>query len=603
MHKYRTHTCGEVREAHVGQTLKLSGWVHRKRDHGSLLFVDLRDHYGLTQVVISNDNPHFKIAEQLRLESVITISGKVIVRSKETINNAMPTGAVEVVMDELAVESEALTPLPVQVNYDREQPEESRLRYRFLDLRRDKLHANILLRSQVINYLRSSMTAQGFNEFQTPILTASSPEGARDFLVPSRMHPGHFYALPQAPQQFKQLLMVAGFDRYFQIAPCFRDEDARADRSPGEFYQLDIEMSFVTQDDVFAAIEPVLEGVFREFGQGKIVTPAPFPRITYADAMMKYGCDKPDLRNPLIISDVGVIFIDSDFAIFKKNLSDGGVVRAIPAPDTASRPRSFFDNMIAYAQAHGAKGLAYIIFDETGTAKGPIAKFLSKEKLDDLQKLAGLTAGDAVFFSSGTADDAAKLAGLVRIKLGEELGLIDKTRYELCWVVDFPYYEWNADEKKIDFSHNPFSMPQGGLEALSQADTLEKKLAIKAYQYDIVCNGIELSSGAIRNHKPELMYKAFEIAGYGREVVDTRFSGMINAFKYGAPPHGGLAPGVDRIVMLLADEPNIREVIAFPLNQQAQDLMMNAPAPVEDKQLRELSINLSPSARKELNKP
>ena len=603
MHKYRTHTCGEVREAHVGQTLKLSGWVHRKRDHGSLLFVDLRDHYGLTQVVISNDNPHFKIAEQLRLESVITISGKVIVRSKETINNAMPTGAVEVVMDELAVESEALTPLPVQVNYDREQPEESRLRYRFLDLRRNKLHANILLRSQVINYLRSSMTAQGFNEFQTPILTASSPEGARDFLVPSRMHPGHFYALPQAPQQFKQLLMVAGFDRYFQIAPCFRDEDARADRSPGEFYQLDIEMSFVTQDDVFAAIEPVLEGVFREFGQGKIVTPAPFPRITYADAMMKYGCDKPDLRNPLIISDVGVIFIDSDFAIFKKNLSDGGVVRAIPAPDTASRPRSFFDNMIAYAQAHGAKGLAYIIFDETGTAKGPIAKFLSKEKLDDLQKLAGLTAGDAVFFSSGTADDAAKLAGLVRIKLGEELGLIDKTRYELCWVVDFPYYEWNADEKKIDFSHNPFSMPQGGLEALSQADTLEKKLAIKAYQYDIVCNGIELSSGAIRNHKPELMYKAFEIAGYGREVVDTRFSGMINAFKYGAPPHGGLAPGVDRIVMLLADEPNIREVIAFPLNQQAQDLMMNAPAPVEDKQLRELSINLSPSARKELNKP
>jgi len=602
MHKYRTHTCGALKAANVGETVKLSGWVHRKRDHGSLVFIDLRDHYGITQVVTTTDSPNFKAVEEARLESVITVSGKVVSRTPETINKDLPTGEVEVVMDSVFIESQALTPLPVQVNYDREQPEETRLKYRFLDLRRDKLHQNILLRSKIISYLRAKMTEQGFNEFQTPILTASSPEGARDFLVPSRLHPGSFYALPQAPQQFKQLLMMAGFDRYFQIAPCFRDEDARADRSPGEFYQLDVEMSFVTQDDVFAAIEPVLEGVFKQFGGSKYVSPAPFRHITYADSMLKYGNDKPDLRNPIEIRDVSSVFKDSDFAIFKKTIEDGGVVRAIPAPASASRPRSFFDGMIAYAQELGAKGLAYIIFDETGAAKGPIAKFLNEEKLTQLKQLANLKNGDSVFFSSAKEADAAKLAGFVRTRLGDELGLIDKNRFELCWIVDFPYYEWNEDDKKIDFSHNPFSMPQGGLEALEAADTLDKKLALKAYQYDIVCNGIELSSGAIRNHKPELMYKAFEIVGYGKDVVDTKFAGMINAFKYGAPPHGGLAPGVDRIVMLIADEPNIREVIAFPLNQQAQDLMMNAPSFVEEKQLRELNLVLSPSARKIVEK-
>ncbi len=601
MHAYRTHTCAEIRVNNVGSTVKLSGWVHRKRDHGSLLFIDIRDHYGLTQCVITEDCAFFKDFESLRLESVITITGKVVKRTPDTVNASMPTGEIEVVVDELKVESAAETPLPVQVNSDAITSEELRLKYRFLDLRREKLHHNILLRSKVIASLRRRMTEAGFNEFQTPILTSSSPEGARDFLVPSRMHPGKFYALPQAPQQFKQLLMVAGFDRYFQIAPCFRDEDARADRSPGEFYQLDIEMSFVTQEDVFAAIEPVLHDTFKEF-TNKPVTPYPFPRIKYADAMLKYGCDKPDLRNPILIADVSEAFKDSEFAIFKNNIAKGGVVRAIPAPKTADRPRSFFDGMIAFAQSLGAQGLAYIIFAEDGSAKGPIAKFLNDTQLEMLKNLASLNNGDAVFFSSSDEAAAAKLAGQVRIKLGEELGLVKNDRYDFCWVVDFPYFEWDEDNKKIDFSHNPFSMPQGGMEALEAAKTKEEKLAITAYQYDIVCNGIELSSGAIRNHKPEIMYKAFEIAGYSKEVVDTRFAGMINAFKYGAPPHGGLAPGVDRMVMLLADEPNIREVITFPLNQQAMDLMMNAPSFVEEKQLRELNINLSPSARKNLEK-
>ncbi len=601
-HAYRSHHCGALRADHVGQTVKLSGWVHRKRDHGQLVFVDLRDHYGMTQLVISAESDAGKVlAETLAKtpnESVITVEGQVVARSPETVNKDLPTGAIEIAVNSVHVESRAEA-LPLQVNADVEYPEDVRLRYRFLDLRREQLHKNIILRSQVISSLRRRMTDQGFNEFQTPILTSSSPEGARDYLVPSRMHPGQFYALPQAPQQFKQLLMVAGFDRYFQIAPCFRDEDARADRSPGEFYQLDIEMSFVTQEDVFAAIEPVLHGVFEEFGK-KAVTNYPFPRITYQEAMDDYGSDKPDLRNPIKLADATNVWQGSGFGIFNGVIEKGGHIRAIPAPKTASKPRSFFDGMIAYAQELGAKGLAYIIFEEDGTPKGPIAKFLAPEKLDELKATAKLQNGDAVFFASGTYDEAAKLAGKIRLKLGEELDLLEKDIFKFCWVVDFPYFEWNEDEKKIDFSHNPFSMPQGGLSAIEAAEKAGKDalLSIKANQYDIVCNGVELSSGAIRNHSPELMYKAFEIVGYGKEVVDARFSGMINAFKFGAPPHGGLAPGVDRMVMLLADEPNIREVIAFPMNQKAQDLLMQAPAFVSEKQLRELNITLSPSARK-----
>lgn len=591
MHPYRTHTCGALNLSNVGQTVKLSGWVHRKRDHGSLLFIDLRDHYGLTQLVVNPENAHFEKLTHVHSESVITIVGKVVARTAETINSDLPTGQIEIVVEEALVESEADV-LPLQVNSDAEFPEDTRLTYRFLDLRRQQLHKNILLRSQVIASLRRRMTAEGFNEFQTPILTASSPEGARDYLVPSRIHPGKFYALPQAPQMFKQLLMVAGFDRYFQIAPCFRDEDARADRSPGEFYQLDIEMSYVTQDDVFNAIEPVLHGVFKEFSDKK-VTDFPFPRIPYRESMLKYGSDKPDLRNPIILADVGEIFKDSDFAIFKKILEGGGVVRAIPAPGTADKPRSFFDNMIGYAQSLGAQGLAYIVFGTDGAAKGPIAKFLTPEKQEQLKKLANLKNGDAVFFSSGAELAAAKLAGQVRNQLGTELDLLEKDVFKFCWVVDFPYFEFDEEEKKIIFSHNPFSMPQGGMEALNSKDPL----SILAYQYDIVCNGVELSSGAIRNHRPDIMYKAFDIAGYTKEQVDTQFAAMINAFRYGAPPHGGLAPGVDRMVMLIADEPNIREVIAFPMNQKAEDLMMKAPAQVTEKQLRELNIMLSPKAR------
>ncbi len=599
MHAYRTHTCNQLRATDAGADVKLSGWVHRKRDHGELLFVDLRDHYGITQLVAASGSSALEQLSKVSSESVVTVIGKAVARSEATINKDLPTGAIEVAVNEFILESPA-EPLPLQVNSDREQPEETRLKYRFLDLRREKLHKNIMLRSQVISSLRRRMTDSGFNEFQTPILTASSPEGARDYLVPSRIHPGKFYALPQAPQQFKQLLMVSGFDKYFQIAPCFRDEDGRADRSPGEFYQLDIEMSFVTQEDVFAAIEPVLEGVFKEFGN-KVVTPAPFERITYKDSMLKFGSDKPDTRNPIVIADATEVWRGSGFGIFNKVIEGGGIVRAIPAPNCADKPRSFFDNMIEFAKLQGAHGLAYITYkggDATAAESfgGPLVKFLSSEKLAQLVLVAGLKAGDAVFFSSGAELAAAKLAGAVRTHLGNELGLIEQGIYKFLWVVDFPYFEYDEDEKKTIFSHNPFSMPQGGMDALLTQDPL----SINAYQYDIVCNGVELSSGAIRNHKPEIMYKAFEIAGYGPEVVDKKFGGMISAFKFGAPPHGGLAPGVDRMVMLLADEPNIREVIAFPMNQKAEDLLMQAPNVADDKQLRELHLQLLPKAKQVL---
>jgi aspartyl-tRNA synthetase len=535
MHAYRTHNCGQLRRAHVGQTVRLSGWVHRKRDHGNLLFLDLRDHYGITQCVIDTSSPIFAQLEGARPESVVTVTGQVVARSAETVNAKLGTGEIEVQIREFVLQSVSEV-LPFQVAQDGDYPEELRLKYRFLDLRTERLHANIVLRSQVIASIRRRMIEQGFMEFQTPILTSSSPEGARDFLVPSRMHPGKFYALPQAPQQFKQLLMVSGFDRYFQIAPCFRDEDARADRSPGEFYQLDFEMSFVTQDDVFAAIEPVLSGVFQEFARGRSVTPPPFPRIAYDDAMLKYGVDKPDLRNPLVIADVSDVFAGSQFAVFAKIIAGGGVVRAIPAPKTAEKPRSFFDKMNAWAQEQGAPGMGYIVF-EGGAAKGPIAKFLDAERLDRLKAAVGLGDGDAVFFSAGKAGAAAKLAGAARKRLGDELGLLEKNAFKFCWIVDFPMFEMNEDTGKIEFSHNPFSMPQGGLEALETRDPL----TIKAFQYDIVCNGVELSSGAIRNHLPEIMYKAFAIAGYGKEEVESRFGGMLNAFKFGAPPHGGSA--------------------------------------------------------------
>lgn len=592
MHKYRTHHCNQLGINDVGSVVKLSGWIHRRRDHGNLLFIDLRDHYGITQIVFTDqDMALMEQASRLRFESVITVIGKVVKREDGVVNPDLATGAIEVVAESFIIESLADN-LPFSVNIDQDIPEDMRLRYRFLDLRREDLHKNIVLRSQVINELRNQMIQLGFLEFQTPILTASSPEGARDFLVPSRMHPGKFYALPQAPQQFKQLLMVSGFDRYFQIAPCFRDEDARADRSPGEFYQLDVEMSFVTQDDVFSAIEPVMHSVFSKFSDKK-VSSLPFPRIAFDDAMLKYGSDKPDLRNPIIISDVTEIFANSEFTVFKNNIAKGAVVRAIPAPASSDRPRSFFDKMVAFAVAEGASGLGYIQFAADGTAKGPVAKFLSDTQLAELKNKAGLQNADSVFFSCAEALPAAKMAGKVRAQIGQELGLIEEDCFKFCWIVDFPFYEWNEEKNAIDFSHNPFSMPQGGLDALLAAKTKEDLLALKAFQYDIVCNGVELSSGAIRNHKPELMYKAFEIVGYSAEQVDEKFGGMIRAFKYGAPPHGGIAPGVDRIVMLLADAPNIREIIAFPLNQKAEDLLMQAPATVEEKQLKELHIKLA----------
>ncbi|WPY00936.1 Aspartate--tRNA ligase [Candidatus Trichorickettsia mobilis] len=601
MHKYRTHNCNELRLHHENQIVKLSGWVHRRRDHGNLVFIDLRDHFGLTQLVFTDiDAQLMDLASRLRYETVITVIGNVTARTPETINNSLATGDIEVVVNELIVES-AAEMLPIIVNGDQEAPEETRLKYRFLDLRREKLHQNIILRSQIITEIRNLMLERGFTEFQTPILTASSPEGARDFLVPSRLHPGKFYALPQAPQQFKQLLMISGFDRYFQIAPCFRDEDARSDRSPGEFYQLDVEMSFVTQEDVFNTIEPVMFQLFSKFSDNKIIN-SPFPRISYKQAMLKYGSDKPDLRNPIVIADVTEIFRNSEFSIFRENIKKGFIVRAIPAPKAASFARSFFDKMIEFAVAEGAGGLGYIQFTSDAEVKGPIAKFLTKEQLSQLKALANLNDGDAVFFASDLEPKAAKIAGKVRIKLADELNLLETDSFKFCWITDFPFYELNEETGKIDFSHNPFSMPQGGLEALEAATTEEELLAITAYQYDIVCNGIELSSGAIRNHKPEIMYKAFEIVGYDHDVVDQKFGGMIKAFKFGAPPHGGIAPGIDRMVMLLAGTANIREVIAFPLNQQAEDLLMSAPNYVDNKQLRELNIMLSPSVQLKLKK-
>lgn len=592
MHPYRTHTCGELGPAQAGETVKLSGWVFRKRDHGSLLFYDLRDHYGVTQVVIQPENPQFDECQHLKLESVITVTGKVAPRSADTVNSKLATGGIEVIAETLVFESVAAQ-TPLYLAGDDEGPEELRLTYRYLDLRREEMQRNIALRSDIITSLRRRMTDHGFREYQTPILTCSSPEGARDYLVPSRLHPGKFYALPQAPQLFKQILMVAGFDRYFQIAPCFRDEDARADRSPGEFYQLDIEMSFVTQEDVFAVVEDVLHGVFEQFAAGRRVDALPFRRISYAEAMEKYGTDKPDLRIPIEIRDVTALFETSAFNAFRAAVEKGAVVRAIPVKQIADKPRSFFDRLVGHAQEIGAKGLAYLVWSN-GTVKGPIAKFLNETELAEISRHCDVGEGDVVFFMCDIPEAANRISGELRTKLGRDLELIEPGVFRFCWVVDFPMFERDEESGAVQFSHNPFSMPQGGLAALEQQDPLD----VKAYQYDIVCNGVELSSGAIRNHSPEIMLKAFELAGYRREEVEEKFSFLLNAFRFGAPPHGGIAPGVDRIVMLLADAVNIREVIAFPMNQRAQDLMMNAPGEVSEKQLRELHIRLR-STKKE----
>jgi aspartyl-tRNA synthetase len=588
MHAYRSHNCVELTEANVGQQVRLSGWINRKRDHGQLVFVDLRDHYGLTQCVADSSDASFALVEATRLESVVTVTGTVLKRSDETINASLPTGQIEIRIEAFEVQSAADT-LPLQVNSDEDSGEETRLRYRYLDLRRARPHANIMLRAKIIQSIRARMVAQDFTEFQTPILTASSPEGARDFLVPARLHPGKFYALPQAPQQFKQLIMVSGFDRYFQIAPCFRDEDSRADRSPGEFYQLDLEMSFVEQQDVFAAVEPVIKGVFEEFSD-KIVD-TDFVHIPFADSMLKYGNDKPDLRIPFEISDVTDIFRGSGFSIFANNIEKGAVVRAVPGPKCGSR--AIADRMNSWAQGEGAPGMGYIIYGE-GEARGPVAKALGAEKAEAIRVATGVGDGDAVFFACAPADEAASLAGRARVKIGEDQDLIDKNLFRFAWIVDFPMFEADPITGKIDFSHNPFSMPQGGMKALEDQDPL----TIKAWQYDLVCNGVELSSGAIRNHLPEVMYKAFEIAGYPNSTVDEKFPAMINAFRFGAPPHGGIAPGIDRIVMLIADEPNIREVILFPMNGKAEDLMMAAPSEVDETALAELHIRRVPQIKK-----
>ena len=592
-HRYRTHTCGEVRETDVGTDARLSGWCHRIRDHGGILFIDLRDHYGLTQCVVDPDSPAFKDAERFRSEWVVRLDGKVRLRPAGTENHDLPTGLVELYVTECEVLG-ASAELPVQVFGDQPFPEETRLKYRFLDLRREKLHANIMTRVAVIDSMRSRMKAQGFNEFQTPILTASSPEGARDFLVPSRLHPGKFYALPQAPQQYKQLLMMAGFDRYFQIAPCFRDEDPRADRLPGEFYQLDLEMSFVTQEDVFAAVEPVVSGIFEQFGNGKKVTPAPWPRISYKVSIQKYGSDKPDLRirnphsgEPLEMADVSEHFRGSNFKVFSRILEDKkNAIWAIPAPGGGQR--TFCDRMNSWAQGEGQPGLGYIFWRE-GAGAGPIANNIGPERTESIRLQLGLQEGDAAFFAAGDPEKFAKFAGAARIKVGADLNLVDENSFELAWIVDFPMFEWNEEEKKVDFSHNPFSMPQGGLEALNTQDPV----TIKAFQYDIACNGFEIASGGIRNHMPDAMVKAFEIAGYGEETVIERFGGMYRAFQYGAPPHGGMAAGVDRMVMLLCGAQNLREVALFPMNQQALDLLMGAPSDVGTKQLRELNLRLN----------
>ncbi len=586
MSSFRTHTCGELRKADVGKVVKIAGWIHSVRDHGGVIFIDLRDHYGITQVVVDPEKAFYQDLEHWRVETCVAFGGHVVARSESTINPKLATGEIEISAENMEVLGESQV-LPFQIAKDDSAPESTRLKYRFLDLRREKLHNNILLRSRVIAEMRRYMTAAGFNEFQTPILTASSPEGARDYLVPSRLHPGKFYALPQAPQQFKQLLMVAGFDRYFQIAPCFRDEDARADRSPGEFYQLDIEMSFVEQEDIFKVVEGMFDDVFGKFADRPYTKP-PFPRIPYLEAMEKYGSDKPDLRNPLQMIDVTELFRNCGFKAFASTVEAGGVVRAIRAPKVADKPRKFFDDLIKFAQENGAKGMAYIIWNEEGE-KSPIVKFLDRSIIDGLKAAGKVETGDALFFLADQKKLVQKIGGAVIPELGRQLNLIDPKDFKFCWIVDFPMFELDEESGEIIFSHNPFSMPQGGMEALEK----QEPLSILAYQYDIVCNGIELSSGAIRNHRPEIMYKAFEIAGYEKSTVDEKFGGMINAFKLGAPPHGGIAPGVDRTVMMLADEPNIREVIAFPFNQQAQDLMMNAPAEVSIKQLRELHLKLN----------
>jgi aspartyl-tRNA synthetase len=587
MHPYRTHTCAQLSSGTVGETVRLSGWIHRKRDHGGVLFIDLRDHYGITQIVADTDSPALPVLEGLRVESVVTIEGTVKARAAGTVNANLATGEIEVFARAVTVQS-AAEELPMPVADEQPYPEDIRLKYRFLDLRRETLHRNIMTRVAVIADMRQRMNAAGFNEFSTPILTASSPEGARDFLVPSRIHAGKFYALPQAPQQYKQLLMVAGFDRYFQIAPCFRDEDPRADRLPGEFYQLDLEMSFVTQEEVWETMEPVIQGTFAAFAGDKAVTPAgQFPRIPYDEAMLKYGSDKPDLRNPLIISDVSAHFTQSGFGLFEKIVGSGGVVRVIPAPATHEKSRKFFDDMNDWARKDGYAGLGYVT-RKGGEFGGPIAKNHGADRMAELYAELGLGENDGLFFAAGKEADAAKLAGAARIRVGEELGLIDESRFELCWIVDFPFYEWNEDEKKVDFSHNPFSMPQGGIDALEGQDPL----TIKAYQYDLVCNGYEIASGSIRNHKPETMVKAFEITGLTQADVEERFGGMYRAFQYGAPPHGGMAAGVDRVIMLLCGAKNLREISLFPMNQRAEDLLMGAPSPAEPRSLRELHLRV-----------